>query len=85
VSSQKTASNEIEVLGKTEELPKLLKRPAEYADDFAPPIYNVWTFGKKTNEVDHFGNSEQRIVDNPLAPAEKPGSNFPGGDLLCRF
>ena len=28
------------------------------------PIYNVRTFGKKTNGVSHFGNSEQRIVDN---------------------
>lgn len=30
------------------------------------PIYNVWTFAKKSNEVSHFGNSEQRIVDNLL-------------------
>lgn len=30
------------------------------------PIYNVWTFAKKSNGVNHFGNSEQRIVDNLL-------------------
>lgn len=24
--------------------------------DYAPPIYNVWAFGKKTNETEHFGN-----------------------------
>jgi len=34
--------------------------------DYAPPIYNVWAFGKKTNETQHFGNTEQRIVDNLL-------------------
>jgi DNA modification methylase len=34
--------------------------------DFEPPIYNVWTFAKKTNEVSHFGNSEVRIVENLL-------------------
>ena len=37
----------------------------DYEDkDGLRPIYNVWTFGKKTNGVSHFGNSEQRIVDN---------------------
>lgn len=34
--------------------------------DFALPLYNIWTFAKKTNDVAHFGNSEQRIVDNLL-------------------
>ena len=34
--------------------------------DYAPPIYNIWAFGKKTNETGHFGNTEQRIVDNLL-------------------
>lgn len=34
--------------------------------DFALPLYNIWTFSKKTNNVSHFGNSEQRIVDNLL-------------------
>jgi DNA modification methylase len=34
--------------------------------DYQPPIYNVWAFGKKTNETEHFGNTEQRIVDNLL-------------------
>ena len=31
-------------------------------NDFTPPLYNLWTFAKKTNNVSHFGNSEQRIV-----------------------
>ena len=35
-------------------------------NDFTPPLYNLWTFAKKTNGVSHFGNSEQRIVDNLL-------------------
>lgn len=34
--------------------------------DYQPPIYNVWAFGKKSNETGHFGNTEQRIVDNLL-------------------
>ena len=28
--------------------------------DFQPPIYNVWAFGKKTNETAHFGNTDTR-------------------------
>jgi hypothetical protein len=32
-------------------------------ESFTPPLYNVWSFSKKTNEVEHFGNSEQRIVE----------------------
>jgi hypothetical protein len=40
--------------------------------DFVPPLYNIWTFAKKTNNVSHFGNSEQRIVDNLLYLYTKP-------------
>lgn len=43
-----------------------VSRPFEKDADFEPPYYNVWTFAKKTNAVAHFGNSEQRIVDNLL-------------------
>lgn len=35
-------------------------------EDFSPPLYNVWAFGKKSNETSHFGNTEARIVDNLL-------------------
>lgn len=43
------------------------KQRAEFkGDEEIIPLYNVWTFAKKTNEVSHFGNSEQRIVDNLL-------------------
>jgi hypothetical protein len=41
-------------------------------DDFQAPIYNVWAFGKKTNATEHFGNTEQRIVDNLLWLYTKP-------------
>lgn len=34
--------------------------------EFDAPLYNVWAFAKKTNEVSHFGNSEQRILENLL-------------------
>jgi len=30
------------------------------------PIYNVWAFAKKTNQVGHPGNSEERIVEHLL-------------------
>jgi len=35
-------------------------------DNWQPPLYNVWRFNKKTNAVDHFGGSEQRIPENLL-------------------
>lgn len=48
-------------------LEKAVKVAAEFADEgFTPPLFNVWTFARKTNQVSHFGNSEQRIVDNLL-------------------
>jgi DNA-directed RNA polymerase specialized sigma24 family protein len=51
----------------SETLPKNLKLSSDYMDsDYVPPLYNVWTFAKKTNGVSHFGNSEQAIVDNLL-------------------
>lgn len=62
-----TVSRFIEESCNLEELPKSNKVAADFADaDFTPPIYNVWPFREKTNEVAHFGNSEQRIVDNLL-------------------
>lgn len=35
-------------------------------EGWQPPIYNIWSFAKKTNETSHFGNTEQRITDNLL-------------------
>jgi hypothetical protein len=47
--------------------PKQNKPKAVFADEgWSPPLYNIWTFAKKTNVVDHFGNSEQRILENLL-------------------
>jgi predicted transcriptional regulator len=63
----KTVDNEVKEFVKLEELPKIQKLSASFQDsDFTPPIYNVWSFGKKTNDVEHFGNSEQRILENLL-------------------
>ena len=62
-----TVSAEMEVCRNLETLPNSDKVTAMHQDaDFAPPIYNVWTFAKKTNSVTHFGNSEQAILDNLL-------------------
>lgn len=52
---------------KTEALPKVAKVEAEFSDtEFTPPLFNVWAFAKKTNTTAHFGNSEQRILENLL-------------------
>jgi hypothetical protein len=45
---------------------------AEHASDFSPPLYNIWSQAKKTNEVSHFGNSEARWLDNLLYLYTKP-------------
>lgn len=60
---EKSIRNELS--GILEDVPKV-REVAFLEDDFSPPIYNVWAFGKKTNETQHFGNTEQRIVDNLL-------------------
>jgi hypothetical protein len=50
-----------------EGLPNSQKAAASYTEaDWQPPVVNVWTYAKKSNEVGHFGNSEQRILDNLL-------------------
>lgn len=54
-------------------LEKVNKNLAEFQDsEFETPIYNVWTFAKKTNNVSHPGNSEVRIVENLLYLYTKP-------------
>lgn len=48
-------------------LEKGIKVRALYEEeDFSPPHFDIWSFAKKTNEATHFGNTEQRIVDNLL-------------------
>ena len=47
--------------------PKIAKNLALFNDpEFQLPIYNIWNFSKLTNEISHFGNSEQRILENLL-------------------
>ena len=59
--------NEIKTLQVLENFPKLAKNFAEFNDpEFQIPIYNLWNFGKLTNGTSHFGNSEQRILENLL-------------------
>lgn len=65
--SETTIENDTEETQLLDSCPKIGKVLSQHADtDFDPPLYNVWTFAKKTNGVEHFGNSEQRIVDNLL-------------------
>jgi len=65
-------------------LEKVNKNLANFQDsEFEAPIYNVWTFAKKTNNVSHPGNSEVRIVENLLylytAPFDIVLDPFGGG------
>ncbi len=64
--SRELAQKEIEALLVGNEDVRKLPKVSFSEPDYAPPIYNVWAFGKKTNETQHFGNTEQRIVDNLL-------------------
>jgi len=49
------------------------KTKAEFKNsEFTQPLYNVWRFSKLNNEVTHFGNSEQTIVENLLYLFTKP-------------
>lgn len=60
-----------ELVRLTEEIPNIAK--VQFSDEsWTPPIYNVWSFAKKTNKTDHFGNTEQRIVENLLWAYTKP-------------
>ena len=62
---QQTTNRKIDTF--TQKVPgNLLGKSHENDQDFAPPLFNIWTFSRKTNGVSHFGNSEQRIVDNLL-------------------
>lgn len=54
------------------ELNKTDQSAAEHANDFTPPIYNIWKQQEKTNGSSHFGNSEVRWVDNLLYLYTKP-------------
>lgn len=60
--SSRMVENEVTAI--LEDVPKF--RQVQFSDGFNPPLFNVWSFGKKTNETEHFGNTEQRILDNLL-------------------
>jgi transcriptional regulator with XRE-family HTH domain len=75
--TKETVSQRLKSCQILESFPKPDKLAAEYNDDFEPPLYTVWTFAKKTNAVSHFGNSEQRIVDNLLYLYTQPF------DMVC--
>lgn len=63
----RTTADYIEETAKTEALPNPQKVAANFQDEaFTAPLYNIWSYGKKSNDVSHFGNSEQRIVENLL-------------------
>lgn len=53
------------------DIPKGTK--VQFSDDgWKPPIYNIWSYGKKSNETGHFGNTEQNIVENLLWAYTQP-------------
>jgi len=54
------------VCQKKKDISKSDKSLANHENDFEPPIYNIWRQQSKSNEVGHFGNTEQRWVDNLL-------------------
>jgi hypothetical protein len=65
-----------------EKIPNIAK--VQFSDEkWTPPTHNIWSYAKKTNKTDHFGNTEQRIVENLLwaytAPLEIIIDPFGGG------
>jgi hypothetical protein len=72
-------------------LAKNHKAAAEHAVDFDVPIYNIWKQQNKTSGSKHFGNSEERWLDNLLylytSPFDVVIDPFAGGGStidLCR-
>lgn len=71
--SQPQIKEKAEVISELDRCQEPIKRAASFQPTgakketpFEVPLYNVWTFAKKSNEVEHFGNSEQRILNNLL-------------------
>ena len=61
---QRTVHDQIEELAYLDNCPKSLKVVAEFGEeDFPIPLYNVWTWTRKTTELDHPGNSGVGIVE----------------------
>ena len=63
---RKTIDERLKVLADLTRCPKSPKVSALFEDEFTPPLYNVWRFSKSSNNVAHFGNSEQTIAENLL-------------------
>ena len=64
---QRTIADDVPVLAETEDLPKPLKLLATYTDaEWKPPLYDIWSWGKRGDQSEHFGNSHIGIVDNLL-------------------
>ena len=69
---QQTVADKLKVLPDLDKCSKSVKLSALFEDEFTPPLYNVWRFSKSSNNVTHFGNSEQTIVENLLYLYTKP-------------
>jgi ParB-like chromosome segregation protein Spo0J len=90
--SQQQIAEKLKVLPKIPNLEKPVKLRALYEEeDWKPPHFDIWSFAAKTNETSHFGNTEQRIVDNLLylytEPFEVVYDPFGGGGStidLCK-
>jgi DNA modification methylase len=71
--SRESITKQMETLVNMDNWQKIPKNLALFEDEhFEPPLFNIWNWAKKTNEVSHFGNSEQRIVENLLYLYTKP-------------
>jgi hypothetical protein len=95
--SRQTVNRKLEVLPK--EFPGTKWAKLSLFDDFTDeqghyhgPLYDVWSFNAKTNDVSHFGNSEQRILDRLLylytEPFDIVVDTFAGGGStidVCKY
>lgn len=63
--SKKTINQELQEIKdsilKTDEVDIFYKN-----SDFVTPIYNIWSYAKCSNSTNHFGKTEQNILDNLL-------------------
>lgn len=64
---RQTLNDWIRTLPKSETFP-ISAKSRDFAQDadWKPPLYTLWNYGRLTNAVEHFGNSEQRILENLL-------------------
>jgi len=62
-----------EIISDFPNLEKMKRINANFEDaEFETPLYNVWNFLKVSNNVDHFGKSEQRILENLIYSYTQP-------------